>query len=115
VAEAIDIAHLELYVGGDLALRDEILCIFADQAQDWLARLDPQTDDNGWRNAAHALKGAARGVGAWDLGNLCEAGERLVGPAPDKTERREALLAEVRSKTLKAIAFAAQLRDAGRR
>jgi len=30
-----------------------------------------------WHDAAHTLKGAARGIGAWRLGRCAEAAERL--------------------------------------
>ena len=32
-------------------------------------------DHEGWRDAVHTLKGAARGVGAFSLGAVCEACE----------------------------------------
>ena len=32
--------------------------------------------DDGWRDGVHTLKGAARGIGAFRLGDACEACER---------------------------------------
>ena len=69
-----------------------------------------QTDE-GWRNTAHALKGAARGVGAWELGDLCERAEELIGPAPGKIEQRAALLVSIRRKIAETVASARELRD----
>ncbi len=94
--KVIDFAHLEKYVAGDDALRDEILQIFAEQVDNLIGQFDVfQTDEN-WKNTAHTLKGAARGVGAWHLGEVCEQAENLVGPAPAKQEARATTLVSLR-------------------
>lgn len=108
----IDLAHLDQYVCGDNALLDEILTIYEDQAELWLARLQPSQDDEDWRNAAHALKGASRGVGAWAVGDLCEAAEALVAGAPEKAARRRSLLADLTVKLGAAISEARAIRGA---
>lgn len=110
--KAIDTAHLEKYVVGDAALRDEILCIFSDQAEFLDSQFEIGQTDEGWRNTAHALKGAARGVGAWTLGDLCEKAETLVGDVAGKRERRAALLVSLRHQLKRALAEAARLRVA---
>lgn len=92
----IDFAHLEKYVSGDDALRDEILGIFAEQVRHLLDEFDVFQPDEDWKNAAHTLKGASRGVGAWALGQICEDAEKLVGPAPAKREARATLLVSLR-------------------
>lgn len=107
----IDLQHLELYIGGDVALRDEILTIFDEQAELWLAKLDPEEEDEVWRDAAHALKGAARGVGAWEIGDLCEEAEDLVGGAPEKVAKRQALLERIAQGLSDAVSEARRLRD----
>lgn len=108
---AIDLDHLDQYIGGDLALRDEILTIFDEQASMWVSRLDASEDDEVWRNAAHALKGAARGVGAWQIGDLCEAAEDLVAGAPEKVAKRRAILAKISDLVGEAVSEARRLRD----
>jgi HPt (histidine-containing phosphotransfer) domain-containing protein len=107
---AIDMAHLELYVCGDAALRDEILTIFEEQAELWVARLDPTMPDEPWKNAAHALKGASRGVGAWAIGDLCELAERLTGGIANKLGARRACLTEMRACLDEAVEDAKRLR-----
>lgn len=92
----IDFGHLEKYVSGDDALRDEILGIFAEQVKHLLDQFDVFQPDEDWSNTAHTLKGASRGVGAWALGQLCEDAEKLVGPAPAKREARATLLVSLR-------------------
>lgn len=110
--KAIDLDHLEKYVAGDSALRDEILCIFSDQVELLGGQLDIGQSDEGWRNTAHALKGAARGVGAWLVGDLCEKAEALIGQIAGKAEKRAALLVSLRHQLAKAVAEAARLREA---
>ncbi|MEL6791229.1 MAG: Hpt domain-containing protein [Pseudomonadota bacterium] len=80
MSDLIDLNHLQLYVGDDVSLRDEILSIFEDQLALWMGRLSPDMDDDTWYQAAHTLKGAARGVGVWAIGDLCEKAEALMGP-----------------------------------
>ncbi len=107
----IDWDHLEKYVVGDDALRDEILTIFVEQANKLLAQFDAAQTDEGWKTTAHTLKGASRGVGAWDLGMLCEEAEDMIGTIPGKRESRSALLISIRQKLNETVNEAIQLRD----
>lgn len=95
-ANVIDFDHLEKYVAGDRELRAEILDIFSVQVRQLLEQLDVFQTDEAWKNAAHTMKGASRGVGAWSLGSLCEEAEDLVGEAPGKREARATLLVSLR-------------------
>jgi hypothetical protein len=104
VTSAIDIDHLEKYVAGDDALRDEVLSIFAEQAGKLVGMFHIQQPDEGW-------KGASRGVGAWTLGDLCEEAERLVGAAPAKMENRASLLVSIRETLHQCQAAAEKLRN----
>lgn len=70
-----DDAHLARYTGGDAALRDELLSLMCDQARRCLAIMDHPTDPASWRAACHTLKGAARGVGAFALAEVCDQAE----------------------------------------
>lgn len=106
----IDLDHLDQYVMGDSALLDEVLTIFSEHAQRWLAALEPLLDDDKWRGAAHTLKGAARGIGSWAIADLCERAEQLVGGAPEKMARRRALLADLQARVDAALDEAERLR-----
>lgn len=108
---AIDLDHLDQYVMGDTALLDEVLTIFTEQARLWLGALDPMLDDEKWRSAAHALKGASRGIGSWAIADLCERAEMLVGGAPEKMARRRTLLDELSKRISAATAEAQRLRE----
>ena len=109
----IDLGHLEKYVAGDDALRDEILSVFSSQAIMLNGQFTVELSDHDWSNTAHALKGAARGVGAWALGDLCERAEQLVGNLPGKPERRAALLISLRRRLADTIAGVEQLQADG--
>ncbi|MEK7265503.1 MAG: Hpt domain-containing protein [Pseudomonadota bacterium] len=104
MTDAIDILHLEQYVFGDRSLLDEILTIYIDQATMLLERLDAASDDQSWHSTAHTLKGASRGVGAWAVGDLAEAAEKLTGPA--RLAERVDMIERLRSTGQVAIEFA---------
>lgn len=106
----IDSDHLEKYVAGDYALRDEILVIFSEQINTLSRGFDTAQSDEAWRNTAHSAKGCARGVGAWRLGDLCEEAEGLIGSIPGKLERRAALLVSIRRSIEDALGDAERLR-----
>lgn len=72
-----DAAHLARYTGGDAALKAELLGLMCAQARRCLALMADAADQDAWLNATHTLKGAARGVGAFALGDACEAVETL--------------------------------------
>ena len=68
---AIDLVYLARQTGGDTALEHELLALFADQCVKHLetirvASVGPAAD------AAHTLKGAARAIGAWAVGDAAE-------------------------------------------
>lgn len=66
---AVDFGYLEDFAAGDTQVVDEVLELFRQQAAMWAVMLDPAVD--GWRDAVHTIKGAARGVGAFALGEAC--------------------------------------------
>ena len=78
--EVVDLAHLDRYTGGDHLINREILLIFDTQCRDMLAKLEQlagqETDIKGWHEIVHTLKGAARGIGAFELGNSAAEAEK---------------------------------------
>jgi HPt (histidine-containing phosphotransfer) domain-containing protein len=63
-AEAIDLAHLKRATFGDEVLAREVLGLFDAQSERLLTAITAATDPLARREAAHALKGAALGIGA---------------------------------------------------
>ncbi len=83
---AVDFAYLEGYTGHDTGIVEEVLRLFQQQCELWSPLLT--TAHEGWRDAAHTLKGAAAGIGANALAQV--AGEAETGDvegAPGRLER----------------------------
>jgi hypothetical protein len=70
---AVDFGYLETFAAGDDQVIDEVLALFREQASMWSALLDPALE--GWKDAVHTIKGASRGIGAFALGDVCQACE----------------------------------------
>lgn len=75
---AIDLVHLARQTGGDDALEQELLALFADQCERQLAAIQQAVDRPGCADAAHTLKGAARAVGAWSVAQAAESIEHAL-------------------------------------
>jgi HPt (histidine-containing phosphotransfer) domain-containing protein len=74
----IDLAHLARYTGGDRTLNAEILRLFDGQVSQMVGQLRgvlEQRDGRKWREVTHTIKGAARGVGAFAMGEAAAAAE----------------------------------------
>ena len=71
---AVDFAYLENFAARDLGVVEEILAIFREQAAMWSTLLDPASP--GLSDALHTIKGASRGVGAFQLGDACAKAEQ---------------------------------------
>lgn len=102
---AIDLDHLERQTMSDQGLRAEVLEIFRDQAAAFDAALASELTDEEWRDLMHGMKGAARGVGAFTLGTVCDIAEKLVGPGA--APRREEAIADIRVAVAAATSAAA--------
>jgi HPt (histidine-containing phosphotransfer) domain-containing protein len=82
---AVDFAYLEGYAAGDQAVVDEVLALFREQAELWMRLLDPAAPGQGWRDAAHTLKGSALGIGAGVLAEACAQAEAAGDDAIERT------------------------------
>jgi HPt (histidine-containing phosphotransfer) domain-containing protein len=74
----VDLSHLARYTGGDRTLNTEILRLFNGQLNDMVGQLLTvleQRDARKWREVTHTIKGAARGVGAFAMGEAAAAAE----------------------------------------
>lgn len=93
---AIDWAHLARQTMGDVELERELLALFATQAGAFGGRLAAAGADKERRDLAHTLKGAARAIGAFSLGQAAEEYESAVATveAPDRLRALDARLHE---------------------
>ncbi len=74
----VDLDHLARYTGGDRTLNTEILKLFDGQVSEMVGQLLSileQRDARKWREVTHTIKGAARGVGAFAMGEAAAAAE----------------------------------------
>jgi HPt (histidine-containing phosphotransfer) domain-containing protein len=90
----LDEDHFRHMTGDDRALQAEILMLFRAQAELWSRLLIPDAPVHTWAEAAHTLKGSARGLGLWRLAEACEDAETaarsgaLEGPSITEALRR---------------------------
>jgi HPt (histidine-containing phosphotransfer) domain-containing protein len=76
----VDLTHLARYTGGESAITAEVLELFVSQSKILLANLDDALvlrQPKGWHDTNHALKGAARGIGAFALGDAAAKAEAV--------------------------------------
>ena len=93
----VDLAHLARYTGGDEELNAEVLRLFDEQATQLVSRLHTvlgARDSKSWKHVTHTLKGAARGIGAFDLADACAFAEPI---DPGDDNAKPALRAVTRS------------------
>jgi HPt (histidine-containing phosphotransfer) domain-containing protein len=94
ITGAVDFAYLEGFAAGDGEVIDEVLALFREQAAIWGTMLGPGHE--GWRDAVHTIKGAARGVGAFALGDVCQACETSgAGGLPSVRHALDVALADI--------------------
>ncbi len=89
---SIDLEHLDQATFGNHSLKQEVLRLFASQAANLIAVIAGANAETR-SAAAHALKGAALGIGAFDLAKAAESVE--LGEA-DALPRFMELAAEAR-------------------
>jgi len=70
----VDLVHLSRQTLGDRDLEREVLTLFERQSITMIQRLKHATTARTWAEAAHTLKGSARGIGAFAV---AEAAERV--------------------------------------
>lgn len=71
-AAAVDLGHLRRYTMGNRELEREVLGLFAEQAAANLEMLRHTNSPKAWREVSHTLKGAALGIGAWQVAQCCQ-------------------------------------------
>lgn len=90
---AVDLEHLHRYTLGDETLERELFDAFLPSAGRYIEQLSGTLNDDDWSRTAHALKGAARGIGAFDLGDLAARAE---AEPPPTDEARSTTIADLR-------------------
>lgn len=75
VVRPVDLVHLSHYTLGDTQLEREVLQLFQSQSGIYMDRLKSAAKAKDWREAAHTIKGSARGIGAWRVAESAELAE----------------------------------------
>ena len=104
-ANAIDLEHLAKYTGGGKDLNGEILRLFDDQITSMVTELNgliASQNNKRWREIAHPINGAARGVGAFDMGEAAAKAEP-VNPADNAQARAAVQKLEQEAQTVRAF------------
>ena len=109
VSDVLDLEQLKLMTAGDAELAAEALGIFRSQAEVWGQLLDPKGGADTWADACHAIKGAARSVGAMDLGEACGRAEALGRSGEVSPAQAGVALSEVKDRLGAAIETIAEL------
>lgn len=93
----LDLVHLSRQTFGDHALETELLSLFDRQAAQFAARLSDADAHAGGSRAdlAHTLKGSARAVGAFALGDAAAAYETALRVGKDDPALRETVVAAI--------------------
>jgi HPt (histidine-containing phosphotransfer) domain-containing protein len=80
----VDLEHLNTYTGGDRKLNCQILGLFDGQCREIIEKLayiaenaEAADSTKSWCDAVHSLKGAARGVGAFKIGDIAAEAEKM--------------------------------------
>jgi hypothetical protein len=105
----VDQAHLNRMTGGDAALASEVLGLFREQWDLWVRLLDPTTPTLDWGNAAHTIKGSARGIGAWQLGEVCGGAEEAARAGEMTRDNKRVWLEAISDEMDKVITAIARL------
>lgn len=109
MSDVLDLAQLKMMTADDAELAAEALSIFRSQAETWGQLLDPQRGAETWADGCHAIKGAARSVGAMALGEACAKAEALGRSGEATPAQAGVALSEVKDRLGAAIEAIAEL------
>ncbi|MEM7619787.1 MAG: Hpt domain-containing protein [Pseudomonadota bacterium] len=90
----IDVEHLDKLTMGDVSVKEEVLKLFCEHSDSYIERLRSSQSAKDWREAAHSLKGSARGIGAWHVATQAEKLEAL--NECDVARDRDRIIADLR-------------------
>lgn len=99
----VDLVHLSRFTLGDEKLEREVLGLFRVQSRIYLDRMEDAADGASWRQAAHTIKGSARGIGAWTVATAAQFAEDL--PEAPAGRGAAAALKQLRSAVEAATSF----------
>lgn len=72
----VDLVHLSKQTFGSKDLETEVLGLFLSHSLQCMQRMRAAETDKDWAEAVHSIKGSARAIGAWKIGECAEIYER---------------------------------------
>ena len=78
MSQIFDVQYFSQATAGDVALQREVAGLFRGQAPSWRERL-AESEPRARSDAAHTIKGSARGMGFYALAIACEIAESKQG------------------------------------
>ena len=102
---AVDREFLRGIIDNDKEFEKELFAIFSENAQRNIAKLEEAIQDNNnnsWYMAAHAFKGAAASIGAFDLSKILEYAQKN---PEDNADKKNQLLTQVRDEMVLVLDF----------
>ena len=105
VDAAVDLEQLRSFTDGDHEEERLLITLFTDQAQLSIKALEEclnRADADGWRSAAHRLKGSSGNLGASKLSHLCKRAEHSKD-APDS--EKNMMLSAIRAELVRVQAY----------
>ena len=102
---AIDTEFLRSIIDNDKEFEKELFAIFSENAHRNIMKMEDAIksgDNNSWYMAAHAFKGAAASIGAFDLSKTLEYAQKH--PEED-LEKKNKVLSEVREEMVCVLEF----------
>ena len=103
--KAIDVAFLRSVIEDDRDFERELFAIFTENAQRNLVKMDEaikNVDSNSWYMAAHAFKGAAASIGAFELSKALEYAQRH---PEDNNEEKQKVLTRIKEEFNRVLEF----------
>ena len=98
VAKPVDLVHLARMTMGDRSLEREVLNLFRSQSEICASRITKAENNRDFVEAVHAIKGSARGIGAWKVAEVAAEVE-LEGIAALKSGRINDLISALTEAT----------------
>ncbi len=83
----IDIAYLKSIIDNDIEFKKELFTIFCENVKRNIAKMEDaleSSNNNSWYMAAHAFKGSAASIGAFNLSKIMEYAQKNPEESRDK-------------------------------
>jgi len=92
--ETLDLSNLREAIGDDKELEQELFEEFISSTTEILEALNPDGDNDDWKQKSHALKGLCVNLGAIRMGDLCMQSQEM---SENLANQKQDLLSQIKS------------------